>query len=546
VGASGLAPRKASIRAVSIDMSGEYQRAIRAAIAHAEICFDPFHVCRLASRATDQVRRDEYNAHERSHTATGRWVKGTRWSLLKAPERQTLGQLATLDEVQQANSRLYRAFLLREELRLLYHLANPALAPAHLDAWLAWASRSRLAPFVRLARTLRAHRHAILAAIRLGLANGRLEGLNSKIRLISHRSFGFHSAAALIALVYPCCAGVTIELPRRPSPPNPPERLILTLALLDLSVEAQRERRVGVADLRHDEARIAPGGERECDVGTAEGVRGHAVGQRVQTSLSRESAGFDLDPEREYVASVAALPALGLRQLCWPPRARDGLDVAASRATFGSSEPRRVAPAGWRHSQARNRAGDRQSIREGLMASDARERAARAADAATERIRDLNEQVLERIKSGGESALEAYERTLKTVADYQEAAGQRGAEWVTGLAKAQAQFTRELASASPAAARELSKRVDEVTDAAARQARRVPGEPQAEAALRGAAALEQDLPIANYDKLSVKEIDSRLRRLSELDRTTVEVYERKHKNRKTVLHRIESLRSTRD
>ncbi|HZA36019.1 MAG TPA: transposase [Vicinamibacterales bacterium] len=80
---------------------------------------------------------------------------------------------------------------LREELRLLYHLDDPALAPAHLDAWLAWASRSRLRPFVRLARTLRGHRDGILAPIRLGLSNGRLEGLNSKIRLISHRSFGF-------------------------------------------------------------------------------------------------------------------------------------------------------------------------------------------------------------------------------------------------------------------------------------------------------------------------------------------------------------------
>jgi transposase len=209
-----LGERRHSIRAVSIDMSGEYQRAIRAGIPQAEICFDPFHVCRLASRATDQVRRDEYNAHERSHTATGRWVKGTRWSLLKAPERQTLGQLATLGEVQQANTRLYRAFLRREELRLLYHLPDPRLAPAHLDAWLAWAARSRLRPFVRLARTLRAHRDGILAAIRLGLSNGRLEGLNSKIRLISHRSFGFHSAAALIALVYLCCSATVIELPR--------------------------------------------------------------------------------------------------------------------------------------------------------------------------------------------------------------------------------------------------------------------------------------------------------------------------------------------
>ncbi len=209
-----LGDRARSIRAVSIDMSGEYQRAIREAIPQAEICFDPFHVCRLTSRATDQIRRDEWNAHERSHTATGRWVKGTRWSLLKAPERQTLGQLATLGEVQQANQRLYRAFLLREELRLLYHLDDPALAPAHLDAWLAWASRSKLGPFVALARTLRAHRDGILAAIRLRLSNGRLEGLNSKIRLISHRSYGLHSADALIALVYLCCAGVTIPLPR--------------------------------------------------------------------------------------------------------------------------------------------------------------------------------------------------------------------------------------------------------------------------------------------------------------------------------------------
>jgi transposase len=209
-----LGDRKDSIRAVSIDMSGEYQRAIREAIPDAQICFDPFHVVRLGARATDQVRRDEWNRHDRSHTPQGRWVKGTRWSLLKAPENQSIYQLATLAEVQHENRRLYRAFLLREELRLLYHLPDPQLAPAHLDAWLAWASRSRLRPFIRLARTLREHRDGILAAIELGLSNGRLEGLNSKIRLISHRAFGFHSADPLIALVYLCCAGITIELPR--------------------------------------------------------------------------------------------------------------------------------------------------------------------------------------------------------------------------------------------------------------------------------------------------------------------------------------------
>ena len=209
-----LGDRKRSIRAVSIDMSGGYEKAIRDAIPDAEIAFDPFHVVRLAQRAVDQVRRDEWNTHERSHTPKGKWIKGTRWSLLKSPQKQTVPQLALLAEVQQANKPMFRAFLLKEELRVLYQLDDPALAPAHLDAWLAWASRSKLDPFVKLARTIRRHRAGILAAIRLGLNNGRLEGLNSRIRLISHRSFGFHSADPLIALVYLCCTRIVIGLPR--------------------------------------------------------------------------------------------------------------------------------------------------------------------------------------------------------------------------------------------------------------------------------------------------------------------------------------------
>jgi transposase len=204
---------RSSIRAVSIDMSAGYEQAIRAAVPDAEVCFDPWHVVKLAGEAVDQVRRQEWNAQGKSKTPGGKWVKGTRWSLLKAPERQSVEQLAILGEVQQANRRLYRAFLLKEQLRLLYQLEDARQAPELLRAWLSWASRSKLRPFVKLARTIREHRDGILAAIRLGLSNARLEGLNSKVRLISHRSFGFHSAAPLIALIYLCCGGIEINLP---------------------------------------------------------------------------------------------------------------------------------------------------------------------------------------------------------------------------------------------------------------------------------------------------------------------------------------------
>lgn len=208
-----LGAEKATIQAVSIDISGGYEKAVREAIPHAQVCFDPFHVVKLAGEAVDQVRRAEWRAQGKSKTKGGRWVKGTRWALLKAPENRTEKQDLLLAEVQGANRRLYRAFLLKEELRALYHEVLPHRAAEHLEAWLRWAQRSKLAPFVRLARTIREHREGVLAAVRLGLSNGRLEGLNSKVRLISHRSFGFHSAAPLIALVYLCCGGIEIDLP---------------------------------------------------------------------------------------------------------------------------------------------------------------------------------------------------------------------------------------------------------------------------------------------------------------------------------------------
>lgn len=60
-------------------MSGGYEKAIREHCPQAEVCFDPFHIVPLAQRAVDQVRRDEWNAHERSTTPAGKWIKNTRW-----------------------------------------------------------------------------------------------------------------------------------------------------------------------------------------------------------------------------------------------------------------------------------------------------------------------------------------------------------------------------------------------------------------------------------------------------------------------------------
>jgi transposase len=195
---------------VSMDMCAPYIAEVRARAKNAKIAFDPFHVVKLANEAVHELRRSE--SRERKGSAEAAVLKGSRWALLKAPERLRDHEQLRLAEVARINARVYRGYLLKEELRALYK-CGPRAAARHLRSWLSWATRSRLRPFVKLARTLRKYYKGILAAIRWGVSNGRLEGLNNKIGVIKHRAYGFHSADALIAMVFLCCSKLAIPSP---------------------------------------------------------------------------------------------------------------------------------------------------------------------------------------------------------------------------------------------------------------------------------------------------------------------------------------------
>ena len=84
-----------------------------------------------------------------------------------------------------------------------------------LDAWLKWARRCRLAPFVKLAKTITKQRPGIAAALRNRLSNARTEQMNTQIRLITRRGFGYHSPWAVIALAMLSLGGLCPPLPNR-------------------------------------------------------------------------------------------------------------------------------------------------------------------------------------------------------------------------------------------------------------------------------------------------------------------------------------------
>lgn len=218
--------RAALITHVSADGAGWIADVVAQRAPQAVRCADPFHVVKWATTALDEVRRQAWNdARRGGHTrgngrgrrdATGpaRAIARSRYALWKNPENLTTHQQAKLDWIARTDPRLYRAYLLKEGLRLVFQLSTDEAGDA-LDAWIAWARRCRIEPFVALQRTVVRHRKSILAAIEHGLSNGLIESVNTKIRLLTRVAFGFQSPQALIALAMLNLGGHRPALPGR-------------------------------------------------------------------------------------------------------------------------------------------------------------------------------------------------------------------------------------------------------------------------------------------------------------------------------------------
>jgi transposase len=162
----------------------------------AQIIFDRFHVQRFAQDAVDQVRRDQVRLLAGSDDAT---------ALKTAREEDKLA------DVQRVNRPLYRAYLLKESLAAIFDRRQVHVAREKFLEWCGWAARSRLPPFKKVAKTIRRHLDGILAFIATGLSNGPIEGLNGKIRTITRRAYGFHSARSLISFIFLCCSGLVLH-----------------------------------------------------------------------------------------------------------------------------------------------------------------------------------------------------------------------------------------------------------------------------------------------------------------------------------------------
>lgn len=204
------AGRTAELTHVSADGAPWIEAVLAERAPHTIWCMDPFHVIQWANRALDRCRSRLLGTVAGLTTKDRRHL---RWALLKNPEDLTDGQRRVRNTVvANVNSDLAVAYQLKEGLRHLYSRTckNPERA---LGAWIRRAKCSGLPEMHGLAASVEGRQIQIVNAIICEMSNARVEATNTHLRALTKRSYGFHSAEALIAMATLTRGGVCPALP---------------------------------------------------------------------------------------------------------------------------------------------------------------------------------------------------------------------------------------------------------------------------------------------------------------------------------------------
>jgi transposase len=177
------------IQLAVMDMWKAFRKSTHHHAPQAQIVFDKFHVLRHLSVAIDTVRRNEY---KRVTEQERRFIKGHRYTLLSNRANLDLKGRKALKLLLQANSRLNKAYLLKESFGQLWSYKNPIWARKFFENWKDQLRWSRLEPFHKFAALVERHWNGIESYCHPDnkVSLGFMEGLNNKIRVIQRRAYG--------------------------------------------------------------------------------------------------------------------------------------------------------------------------------------------------------------------------------------------------------------------------------------------------------------------------------------------------------------------
>src|SRR5439155_21561152 len=122
-----------------------------AVLAKADLVFDKFHVLQHATDALDELRRREFFRASAALRAIGR---GKRWLLLRRWKTVRGSKRRELEELFAVNGRLFKAYVLREQLDRLWTYTTRWGVARFLLGWLKALRWQRLPEMEKLGDTL--------------------------------------------------------------------------------------------------------------------------------------------------------------------------------------------------------------------------------------------------------------------------------------------------------------------------------------------------------------------------------------------------------
>lgn len=186
-----------NITDISADMSPAFIKGVRENFPEAQLTFDKFHVIKLLNEAVGKVRNAESKENE--------LLKSTKGIFDRNRENMSVKQLEKLEsklELKSLRLKTVRAFHLREAFQEVYKSETKGEFIDKLNSWYKWAVRSRLAPMLKVAKTIKNRREGIDNWFESRINNGLLEGINSIIQSAKSKARGFKTFKNFKTIIY--------------------------------------------------------------------------------------------------------------------------------------------------------------------------------------------------------------------------------------------------------------------------------------------------------------------------------------------------------
>lgn len=191
----GLPPSvKRSLRYVSIDMwEGYYQAVVEALPKKVKVVIDRFHVMKQLNAALTKCRREIQRGMKSKEERDK--LKGLRWVLVKNEENLNEEERQQLQQLYETCPQLKTCHELKEEFRRIFDQeTRRKTAQKKLAAWKERVKATGLKCLEKFVRTLDNWEEWILNYFTSGkVTNGAVEGLNTKIKLIKRRGYGYRN-----------------------------------------------------------------------------------------------------------------------------------------------------------------------------------------------------------------------------------------------------------------------------------------------------------------------------------------------------------------